>query len=115
MVKIEGFQFGRITVDGQHYTQDLKVCRDRVIYPWWRRRGHRVEFEDVRDLVEAGPEIIVLGQGDPGNMKAAEGLKEYLQDRGISVYEIPTPEAVQEYFRLAGQGKEVCLGLHLTC
>ena len=115
MVKIEGFQFGRITVDGQLYTNDLKVCGNRVIYPWWRKSGHRVEFEDVRDLVEAGPEIIVLGQGDPGNMKAAKELKEYLQDRGISLYEIPTREAVQEYVRLAEQGREVCLGLHLTC
>lgn len=114
-MRIEGFQFGRITVEGQLYTKDIKICRDQVICPWWRKSGHRVEVSDVQDCVESGPEWIVLGRGEPGMMQASPALKKYLQDRGIALFEASTQEAVREYARLLGQGKEVCLGLHLFC
>mgnify|MGYP006292877295 CR=1 FL=1 len=112
---IRDIHFGRISIQGEVYTKDLKICGDQVLCPWWRKKGHQVDVEDVQDLIRAGPEILVIGKGSPGLMQATDRLKNVLQEQGVDLVEAPTPEAVAEYLRLRGQGKKVDLGVHLFC
>lgn len=114
-MEIRDFQFGQIWVQGQICSKDLKICGEELICPWWRKKGHQVDVDDVQDLIALQPETIVLGMGTPGLMKATANLKKTLQQRGLRLVEIPTPEAVQEYTRLSAQGQTVGLGLHLFC
>ncbi len=114
-MEIQEIQFGRITIQGQVYAKDLKICRDQVLCPWWRKKGHQVDVEDIQDLIDARPEQIVLGRGSPGLMQATDRLKSTLQAAGITLLEADTPKAVGEYTRLAQEGRDVALGLHLFC
>jgi hypothetical protein len=114
-MKIEDFQPGRISIQGQVYTKDLKICGDHVLCPWWRKKGHQVDVEDIQDLIDARPEQIILGRGSPGLMQATDNLKKILEQEGIVLMETSTPEAIQAFNRLFEQGRWVGLGLHLFC
>ena len=112
---IDDYSFGRITVNGRFYTSDIMIIDGRVIDSWWRKTGHRVEVDDVREILAARPEVFVVGQGKPGLMKAADDLKKELDKNKIRLIEESTPLAVQTFNRLTAEGCRVCGGFHLTC
>ena len=112
---IESYSFGQITIQGQNYNKDVKICGDKVVHPWWRKEGHRVEKDDMQDILEYNPEVLVLGKGKPGMMNATRDLKEHLQNKGILLVEEPSAEAAETFNQYLDQGKRVCAGFHLTC
>jgi hypothetical protein len=112
---IEHFSFGSITVDGITYTDDIKIIRGKVIPDWWRKSGHRVDVEDVRDIIEAKPRILVLGRGKPGMMKSTRLFCEFLKQNHIDLIEEKTSKAINTFNRLFKEGENVCAGFHLTC
>jgi hypothetical protein len=114
LLMIDGYKFGRITVDGKDFRTDLILLPDRVLDSWWRKEGHNLCLEDLGEALAAEPEVLVIGQGEPGLMKVPETLVEELQRRGIEVSVAPTREAVRAYNGLAGKRKVVA-ALHLTC
>jgi hypothetical protein len=112
---IEHFSFGSITVNGITYTDDIKIIRGKVIPTWWRKSGHRVDAEGIRDVIEAKPSILVLGKGKPGMMKSTRSLCEFLKQNHIDLIEEKTSKAINTFNRLFKEGKNVCAGFHLTC
>ena len=112
---IDSYSFGRIVVGGTAYTNDIKIIEDAVIPEWWRKSGHSVAPEDVADLLECRPEILVIGKGKPGFMSTSSEVKQLLADYGITLLEEKTSQAVQTFNRLRREGKRVCAGFHLTC
>ncbi len=112
---IEDFSFGKIVVDGFPYNGDIKIVDGRVVSSWWRDSGHRVDMNDIQDVLEAGPDALVIGQGDPGLMKATERLRSYLEENNIELIEQKTAGAVRAYNRLVKEGKKVCAGFHVGC
>lgn len=112
---IEEYRFGRITVDGKSYTDDIKIVDGKVKPDWWRKAGHSVETSDIQDVLAAGPEIFVLGTGASGRVRVPEEFKTMLAQRGIKLIAEPTEQAVNTYDRLISQGKNVAAGFHLTC
>ncbi len=116
MLKIEEYSFGRIVISSSTYSSDLKILGSRIIHPWWRKHGHRVEIEDIQDLLEASIKTLVLGKGDPGMMKASPSLKEELKKRGITLIELPTREAIRVFNKLVTiHHQTLAGGFHLTC
>jgi len=113
-VRIEGYRFGRITVDGREYRADVVLLPDRVLESWWRREGHNLCLEDLGEALACRPEVLVIGQGKPGLMKVPPELTEELRRRGIKVFAAPTERAVPEYNRLRETRRTVA-ALHLTC
>lgn len=112
---IEDYSFGRIKIQGQNYTQDVKILPGQVQHPWWRKSGHQVEISDVQDILQENPEVLVLGKGSPGLMQSTPSLANELQKRGIELIELPSQEAASRFNELSSQGKRVCAGFHLTC
>jgi len=111
---IDSYAFGRITVNGKDYRADLIVLPDRILDSWWRKEGHRLCLEDLGEALAANPEVLVIGQGEPGLMKVPEALREELARRGIEVVAAPTRQAVRVYNELAGK-RRVAAALHLSC
>jgi hypothetical protein len=76
---ITEFSFGKIVVNGKTYKNDIKIVNGQVISEWWRKSGHRVAVEDIADVLEAEPEVVVIGKGSPGLLKstALSGGKPY--------------------------------------
>ena len=114
-MKIEHFSFGRIVVDGVAYTSDIKIMGGKVIPGWWRKSGHKVEIEDIEEMIDAHPEFLVIGKGDPGLMQTSEALRERLKSNEIELIEEKTAKAVQTFNRLSQAGKAVFAGFHVGC
>jgi len=111
---IDSYSFGSITVNGKRYTSDVIIYPQRVDSSWWRKQGHNLCMEDLREVLRYQPEVLVVGQGKPGLMKVTADLIEQLNQRGIQVHVAPTAKAVDLYNRLS-PGKKVVAALHLTC
>ncbi|UCD31520.1 MAG: Mth938-like domain-containing protein [Desulfobacterales bacterium] len=112
---IEKYAFGQITINGISYTSDIKITQGRVIPSWWRQSGHQVGIEDIQDILDTKPEILVLGKGEPGMMSSKGSLREWLSQKNIGLIEEKTAKAVQTFNRLLAEGKKVAAGFHLSC
>ncbi len=103
-----------MVINGQHYRDDLILTEGSVVDSWWRIRGHSLCLEDLQPVLEDPPEVLVVGQGDPGLMEVPEELADALRARGIEVMAAPTREAVRLFNSLAGRRKTAG-AFHLTC
>jgi hypothetical protein len=112
---ITQFSFGKIVVNGKTYTNDIKIVKGQVISEWWRKRGHRVEVEDIADVLEAEPEVVVIGKGSPGLLKSTSSLRDYLAANQIELIEKKTSKAVDVFNGLFQQGRKVAAGFHISC
>jgi hypothetical protein len=55
MARIDRYEFGRIVVNGNEHTSDLIILPDCVVGNWWRRDGHALVTEDLRDVLDDLP------------------------------------------------------------
>lgn len=112
---IEAYSFGSLTFAGKRYQKDLKILGGEVRAGWWRKEVHRVDVGDVQDILEAGPDILVVGTGAYGLMKVSGQLKKTLEEKSIQLVAQPSGEAAKAFNRLAEDGKDVAGAFHLTC
>lgn len=112
--KIESYQFGRIVIDGKAHHKDVIILPDRVISGWWRKEGHALHPQDLEAVLEAAPEVLVVGQGASGLMRVTPETEQALHAAGIELIALPTGRAVETYNRLRGE-RAVAAALHLTC
>lgn len=112
---IQKYSFGSITVDGETYTSDVIVYRDRVQDKWLRNQGHSLCTEDITDILALKPDFLVVGCGRDGIMKVSDEIRKELEGDGIVLKSAPTDAAVAEYNKLVEEGKNVVGAFHLTC
>lgn len=113
--RIGSYRFGQIEIDGQTYTTDVIILPAEVSGKWWRDEGHLVKPDDLTDVLEASPDVLVIGQGANGLMKIAPETLARLSEEGIEAVCLPTAPAVEAYNEKAAQGENVAAALHLTC
>ena len=113
MPAIEGYEFGRVTIDGREETRDVIVLPNRVVRDWWRRDGHGLVLEDLDEVLAELPERLLVGTGAHGRLRPDPGTLETLRARGVEVEVIPTAEAVRRYAEL--DPRTTAAALHLTC
>jgi hypothetical protein len=113
MARIEGYEFGRVVVDGEEHRRDVIVLPNRVVRGWWRRNGHALVLEDLDDVLDELPERLVIGTGASGQLKPDPDALEALRRRGIEVDTIPTGEAVRLLAEL--DPTRTAAALHLSC
>jgi hypothetical protein len=112
--RIESYQFGQITIDGHEYSKDVIILPDRVISNWWRRSGHRLILDDLKEVLDSPPRILVIGRGSASRMQVPNQTVRALESGGIEVQSLPTQEACTLYNQLRSQDKTAA-ALHLTC
>ncbi len=112
--KIETYRFGQLVVDGQIHTKDLIILPDQVVGGWWRQEGHAVHPDDLAAVLNAEPEILIVGQGASGRMHVTPEAEQVLQAASIELVAQPTEPACQTYNRMREQ-RRVAAALHLTC
>ncbi len=111
---IESYDFGRIVVDGKEYTSDLIIFPDHIETKWWRKKGHELGVEDVRAIVEAKPNILIVGTGFSGLMKVLSDTVGLLESKQIKLIAQDSEKAWQTYNQLH-KSSRVIAAFHLTC
>ncbi len=104
-----------INENGVNFCKDLKIVEDRIIENWWREEGHRVDTEDIADILAANPEVLIVGTGYAGFMEVSKSLHSALKNRNIQLIAEKTPQAVKMFNELHSLGKSVAAAFHLTC
>ena len=110
---IEHYSFGKIVIDGKTYTTDVIVFKDRVKDNWWRKEGHRVCLEDIKEILREKPEIVIFGTGAYGRVVVDREVIEKLKEIGAEVIVEDTAKAVNRFNEL--KNGNVVLAAHLTC
>ena len=82
---IESYDFGRIVIDGRKFGSDVIIFPDRIDGNWWRKEGHTLSVDDVKEIVEAKPEVLVVATGYSGLMKVHPETEQYLRSSGIEL------------------------------
>ena len=112
---VEEYRFGRIKISGKEYHHAVIIFPDEVIPNWWRKEGHNLCIDDLKEVIKRKPEVLIIGNGYSGVMRVPKSVVEELQQMGIKVIVRHTREAVDEYNKLVRAGAKVAAALHLTC
>jgi len=111
---ITSYKFGVIVIGEKRYTSDVIIYPEKIDDKWWRKEGHLLLPEDLEEVVEEKPEVLVIGTGSLGLMKVPSFTLKWIQSKGISVRVKPTKLACQVYNQTY-QSKKTIAALHLTC
>lgn len=112
-MKIESYEFGEIVIDGKIYRRDLIILGDKIVENWWREEGHFLKIEDLYEVFEYKPEVLIIGTGANGLMKVSDDLIKKLNEEGIEFYILKTKDAVKKFNEI--KDKKKAGAFHLTC
>lgn len=111
---VDGYSFGRISIDGQIYTSDIILFPDRVYSSWWRKSGHNLCLDDLKEVNLREYDALIVGTGFFGLMKVEKDVQKFMKENGIQIFIQKTKDAVRKYNEMASQTKVVG-AFHLTC
>lgn len=112
--QIDNYQFGNIFIDGQLHTKDVILLPDRVISSWWRQKGHVLQLADLKEVLAAPIQVLIVGQGAYSRMQISPEVIDAFHAHGIKLISLPTEQACQEYNRRS-KTRKTAAALHLTC
>ncbi len=113
-MKIDHYRFGEITVDGIRYQSDVKIFPNNVVDNWYRREGHTLHKEDLQEIIEYKPDLLIIGTGSSGVMKVPKEIEDCIKSEGIELVTAKTGDACN-IFNESSTKKKVVAALHLTC
>jgi hypothetical protein len=113
MARLEGYEFGRVLVDGEEHDRDVIVLPGRVVSNWRRRQGHGLVLDDLAVVLDELPARLVIGTGAYGRLQPDPDALAALRGRGIEVDAVRTGDAVSLFAQL--DPTRTAAALHLTC
>ena len=112
---IDTCSFGSIVIDGKKYTTDLIIYPNGNVKDSWRRKsGHKLSSDDISELIESEPAVIIAGTGISGLMKPQRELEKLLHQKGIKFIAASNQKAVELYNEISPK-KKIGTCFHLTC
>jgi len=112
---IDSYSFGHMVVDGKEYNEDLIVFPDKVKAHWWRNNGHALRMDDLQEVIQYKPEVLIVGTGSSGRMQIEPVTKDSLRQEGIKLIEDLTGEAIKLFNQEMQKETKVVGAFHLTC
>lgn len=110
---IDSYTFGKITVDRKEF-EDIKIIGQKVVH-WHFIEHHTVTEQDVIEIFEDKPEIVVIGIGASGMAHVNNDVIELAKQKKIKLIITDTKKACEEFNKLRKQGKKVNAIMHSTC
>jgi hypothetical protein len=111
---INSYRFGLVVVGGRKYTSDVIIFPDRVRDNWQRISGHRLCLNDIAEIINEKPKVVVVGTGVAGLMKVLPEVQQAVDNQGIELITETTDKACRTYNQLCYSVKVVA-ALHITC
>lgn len=109
---IDSYKFGEIVVNGKTYTDDIIIFPDYVKDNWWRKQGHLLQIDDLKDVFNYKPKKLIIGTGYNGLMKVSGEVSNKADELGIELIIKKSEEACKTYNK---EKDNVIIALHLTC
>jgi hypothetical protein len=118
-MKIDGTEFGRITIDGKTYEFDVIirlsgeiVKRKKKLSKKYYGSSHMISKEEAKFVYEDGCKKLVLGTGQDDNVRLSKEAAEFFERKSCKVIAQPTPGAIDTF----NHSKKEKIGLfHVTC
>ncbi len=114
-MKIKSYVFGKIEIGGKIHTSDVTIYDDHVNSSWWRKEGHYLQRDDIEEILNTNPNVMIIDTGKYGTVKVGNGVKKKLEYRGVEFICVNTDEACNRHNEISGSSKKVVTALHLTC
>lgn len=112
---IDSYNFGRITIDKKEFYKDVIIFSDYVFSPWLRKEGHFLSAEDLSNVFDKKPKILIIGTGYSGLMEVPDKVMKILKEKNIEFFILKTKEACNKFNELTSANKNPIAVLHLTC
>ena len=103
---------GEIRIGDDVLDHTIALTADSVIDDWPQKDVADLQESDFSLLLDAAPEIIVLGTG-ANNIFPPRNLVFAMARRGVGFEAMPTPAAARTFNVLAGEGRRVTAVLYL--
>lgn len=118
-MKIDGTEFGTITIDGTVYDHDVVIRRSGEVIKRKKRlskriygTSHVISEDEAEYIYEEGCTEMIVGTGQYGNVTLSPEAELFFRRRGCKVIAEATPQAIETFNRKMGEK----LGLfHVTC
>ncbi len=114
-MKIDGTEFGWISVDNVRYNHDIIIFPDSNIknrYEDFKGDNHILSIEEAEKVINRGAEIIIVGTGQSGVLSIPEETRKFLSKQGIKMIAELTPKAIITFNNTTGKK---CALFHTTC
>lgn len=111
---IQEFKFGFFKIDGKPYYDDLKIVQGKI-KPWEDRDKHDLHLNDLKELIAAQPELLIIGIGASGLLQVSNEIKQELRAQNIHLVVKKTGEACDDYNTALEEQKNVAALFHATC
>jgi hypothetical protein len=116
-MRIEGFSFGSITIDGVAYEHDVVIDHDEI------RKRKKKPSRRYRDTFGHTPlsaeenipwkcHRLIIGTGAHGALPVMDDIKDEAKRRGVELVIAPTTDAIET---LSDHPKGTNAILHVTC
>ncbi|MBI2109901.1 Mth938-like domain-containing protein [Candidatus Woesearchaeota archaeon] len=111
---IDEYKFGSFRIKGKNYLDDVKIIGNKV--RGYSLMDHRkgLTLEDMKDIIEAKPKIVIIGSGATGLLIINKDVKDFLRTSGSQVIVEKTSDAVGTFNRLTKENNNVAAFLHAT-
>lgn len=103
---------GRITINGQHWTQSVLVPWQGEVSAWDEARPGTVQAEHFDGIIGWAPEVVIFGSGQSLRFLPPVVLRG-LYERRIGIETMDTAAACRTYNILVGEGRRVVAALLL--
>ena len=109
---ITAYSFGSMEIDGKVYTADLIIHASGIKDKWWRKDGHGLCLEDIKDHLTPDISRLVVGCGAYGVLKVGKDVRDFCEKEKIELQAFNTAEAVEAFNKVP---QNTVGAFHLTC
>ncbi|MEM7210126.1 MAG: MTH938/NDUFAF3 family protein [Pseudomonadota bacterium] len=107
---VEDYSTGRVTIDGQTYTESLVLLPDRVLENWPIASSADLHIALLEEAIAAEPEVLLLGTGKTQAFPSIELMKALaMKNRSMDVMD--SAAACRTYNVLVSEFRQVVLAL----
>jgi hypothetical protein len=117
--RIDGTEFGSITIEGAAFEHDVLIRLDGEVKKRKKKlskavygTSHVVSLDEARHVYEEGAERLIVGTGQAGLVGLSDEAADYFGRKRCQVELLSTSEAIQAW----NEARGAVIGLfHVTC
>ncbi|MDP2820991.1 MAG: MTH938/NDUFAF3 family protein [bacterium] len=112
---ITGYDFGKISINGDDYYVDVFIDWNEKVKNWQREESHSVKEKDLKEVLDLKPDIIVIGTGESEMLRVLPEIQELIINNDIGLVVKKTLEAISFFNKSLAENKKIIGLFHLTC